>query len=158
MKLLSVDPGLLNTGFAIIERDETRTKLIHAEVIRLKQKHSIPKRLYDIYFKLFEVIHENDITDLAIETPFLGRNAGTFIKLGYVRGLLYLLAEVHGLKIHEYSPQQIKKTITGSGSSSKDEVRDRVIALFNAKHLPKQYDMSDAIAVGLCAIWQNYKR
>ena len=161
MNLLSVDPGLTHTGYAIFEIEPVPKRhglpkyesitLKFYDAISPKKKYPIPKKLHDIYFTLFDVIHNHQITDIALETPFLGKNAQSFLKLGYIRGLLLLLAEVHGLAVHEFPPQVVKKAVTGNGFSDKQAVFEAVQRVFPYLEEPKLYDISDAIAVGICA-------
>lgn len=152
IKILSVDPGLSFTGWAVMQRDGSVTQLIAYDVIKLQRNYTIPKKLFEIYFTLFEIISTNHITHLAIETPFLGKNAATFLKLGYIRGLLLLLAEIHGLSLHEFPPQTVKRMVTGIGTSDKEAVCRAVKRYFPGFETPEKYDISDAVAVGLCAL------
>ncbi len=158
MKLLAVDPGLSFTGYAIFsydahaKRGETKNILLLADVIKLKQALSIPQKLKFIYDFLNDMICDHEITDISLETPFLGKNAATFGKLSYIRSLLYLLSQVHDLSLHEFPPQVIKKIITGNGHADKDSV-----ARVMRKHYPllidaRRTDVTDAAAIGLCAI------
>jgi crossover junction endodeoxyribonuclease RuvC len=152
MKILSVDPGLHFTGWAIITKDELPTRLVSRGVICLKPGTPVRERLYDIYFTLFEIISVNHITHLALETPFLGKNAATFLKLGYIRGLLLLLSQIHGLSLDEFSPKKVKLMVTGSGNSDKEAVSNAVMRCFPGLVKPDKYDITDAIAVGICAL------
>ena len=95
------------------------------------------------------------MTDIAIETPFLGKNAQNFLKLGYLRGILLLLADQHSMVIHEFAPRQIKQAVTGYGGASKEQVARVVLQLFPRLQKPKKEDVTDALAIGLCAIWHQ---
>jgi crossover junction endodeoxyribonuclease RuvC len=152
MKILSVDPGLHFTGWAIIESDENSTRLIKYDAIRLKPGVAIRERLFEIYFTLFEIISVNHIDHLALETPFLGKNAATFLKLGYIRGILLLLSQIHGLSLSEFSPKTVKMMVTGTGNDDKEAVSRAVLRLFPGLVKPDKYDITDAIAVGVCAL------
>jgi crossover junction endodeoxyribonuclease RuvC len=96
------------------------------------------------------------ITDLALETPFLGKNIQTFLKLGYLRGILYLLSDMHALSIHEFSPRQIKVSVTGFGGATKEQVALMILAMFpalNALGKIEKNDVTDAMAVSICGLW-----
>lgn len=157
MKVLAVDPGLSFTGYAILENQYESTRLIIYDLIKLKQTHTAPRRMHDIYFKLFETIADNGITDLAFETAFTHKNPATFMKLSCLRGLLYLLSEIHGLRLHEFSPQTIKKTVTGHGHSDKEGVARIVHKLFPGMDTKTRSDVTDAVAIGICAVWNKNK-
>lgn len=155
MKVLAVDPGLNYTGYAILESENEATKLIFYDLIKAKSTLTAHRKMHDIYFKLFEVIHTHKITDLAFETAFTHRNPATFMKLSCLRGLLYLLSEIHGLKIHEFAPQTVKKVVTGHGHSDKEGVARMVHKLFCGIKDTKSDDVTDAIAIGICAVWSK---
>lgn len=155
MKVLAIDPGLSFTGYAILESELKSTKLILYDLIKLKPTAPAPRRMHDIYFKLFEVISNNNITDLAFETAFTHKNPATFMKLSCLRGLLYLLSEIHGLKIHEFAPQTVKKCVTGYGHTDKEGVARMIKKLFPAINDPVKDDVTDAIAIGVCAVWNK---
>lgn len=152
MKLLAIDPGLSYTGYAVIERKDSKLILLVADVIVLRQKFTIPQKLKIIYDELRYLAEEHQITDLALETAFLGKNAATFTKLGYIRGLLYLLSETNSLCIHEFAPQVVKKAVTGHGFSDKEDVAKMVKRRFPSLKEVKRSDITDAVAIGLCAI------
>jgi crossover junction endodeoxyribonuclease RuvC len=152
-KILAIDPGLSHTGVAIINLQENNTyTLQEAFTIDFKKNWTLRFKLWELYFSIFELIWKHKITDLALETPFLGRNAATFIKLGYIRGNLLLLSEIHGLHLHEFSPQAVKKIVTGFGASDKEAVLKAVQKIFPDFKTPDFYDSSDAIAIALCAL------
>ena len=102
-----------------------------------------------------EKIRIHGVTDLALETPFLGKNAQNFLKLGYLRGLLYLLSNKNNLVLHEFAPRQVKQAVTGFGGASKDQVSRVVMQLFSHAIKAQKYDVTDALAVTLCGLWQT---
>lgn len=152
MIILSIDPGLYLLGWAVLIQDEKGIALHRSGVLRLKKSQSIPSKLYEIYTYLFGMIVELGVTNIALETPFLGKNAATYLKLGYIRGILYLLCEIHNIVPIEFSPQEVKKIITGNGASDKEVVLKVIQRLFPALRDVYSMDESDAIAVGVCAL------
>lgn len=92
---------------------------------------------------------------MSLETPFLGKNAQNFLKLGYLRGILYLLANQHKLEIHEFAPRQVKSALTGFGGASKEQVARVILRLFPKIEAPKRDDVTDALAITLCGIWHQ---
>jgi crossover junction endodeoxyribonuclease RuvC len=101
-------------------------------------------------------IIEHQVTLISLETPFLGKNPQNFLKLGYMRGLLYLLQDVHTIALREFAPAEVKRSVTGYGAADKEQVARLVVRLFPALHMPSQaYDMTDAVAVTLCAAWAS---
>ena len=154
MKLLAIDPGLYFTGYALFAKDENgKIILLSADVIKVKSTLSIPAKLKFLYDTCNEMICDHEVTDLALETPFLGKNAATFTKLGYIRSVLYLLSEVHTLSLHEFPPQVVKKAVTGNGHADKDSVARVMRRLYPKLIDARRTDVTDAAAVGACAIY-----
>jgi crossover junction endodeoxyribonuclease RuvC len=101
------------------------------------------------------IIAEKGVTHVSLETSFLGKNPQTFLKLGYLRGILYLLAAQNKLEIAEFAPREVKQAIVGSGSAQKEEVALMLMRMFPQL---QQYaaslrnDVTDAIAIGICGM------
>lgn len=155
MIILAIDPGFSFTGYCIIEKNEKYIALRNSGYLKLNPKKHLSERLATFHSFFNESITEYNVTDLALETPFLGKNAQNFLKLGYLRGALYLLAAHHSLTLHEFSPREVKQAVTGYGGASKDQVARIITQLFPQLKMPKKTDVTDAIAVGLCCLWQS---
>jgi len=155
--ILGIDPGLIVTGFSIIVVQNGKTYLKECGYLPLGSKKEIPIRIKLFYDFFKEKIEKNNITDLALETPFLGKNSAGFLKLGYLRGILYLLKEEYDLKIHEFSPRTVKQAITNFGGAEKEQVLKTLLHIFPelSTITIKKYDITDAVAVSLCAAWKN---
>ena len=97
--ILGVDPGLSYTGYAIIVRHEKGSAVVDYGYLQLNKEKDLPKRVALFHEFFVEKITKHGATHLSLETPFLGKNAQTFLKLGYLRGILYLLASKHNLQI-----------------------------------------------------------
>lgn len=151
--ILGVDPGFHFSGYAIIKKEERSTVLIDYGYLSMSPTKSLSERV-GIFHAFFEQkIGQFSISDLALETPFLGKNAQNFLKLGYLRGILYLLAATKKLELHEFSPRQVKRAVTGFGGASKEQVARVVCQLFNKAIHAQKYDVTDALAVTLCGLW-----
>ena len=153
--ILGIDPGLHFSGFGIIKKEDKKIILIEHGFLKLNPKKSIAERLGEFHEYFDHKIKIFNITDVSLETPFLHKNAQNFLKLGYLRGILYLLANNSQLKIHEFSPREIKNSITGYGGAGKDQVARMVIKLFPTLQMPSKFDITDAIAVTLCGAWNK---
>ncbi len=152
MKILGIDPGLRYAGFSILEKSKTSARLLESGVLVLPGKHSVSCRLMRFHDFFKEKIVQHGITDIALETPFLGKNAQSFLKLGYLRGILFLLSEQYNLNVREFSPSEVKRAVVGSGGAGKEEVA-RVIGRLFPLLVTNRLDETDAIGVGLCALW-----
>lgn len=155
MIILGIDPGFSITGYSILKKQSTKMIILDYGFLRLPSSESLAQRI-GIFFATFsQKITDFSITDIALETPFLGKNPQNFLKLGYLRGILYLLANQNNLTLHEFPPRQIKQTITGFGGAEKDQVARVIIQLFPSLELPQKKDVTDALAIALCAAWKN---
>lgn len=155
MVVLGIDPGFQFSGYGILKKEGNRTFLIDSGFLKLNPTKHLSERI-----KIFHDFFDNkaksfNVTDLSLETPFLGKNAQNFLKLGYLRGILYLIANNNNLKIHEFSPREIKQSVTGFGGASKDQVARVMMQFFPGLKSPEKMDVTDALAVTLCGVWQN---
>lgn len=150
MIILGVDPGTLITGYGIITQKNKMMLALSSGIIDLRKTGSIPVKLEAIYETLASLIKKYQPDDFAIETAFFGKNVQSALKIGIARGAAILSAQHHHLKIHEYSPREVKKSVTGNGAASKEQVSGMLKTLLNMKQVPVKFDESDALAVALC--------
>jgi len=150
MKIIGIDPGTSVTGIGIIEHKNGSCNLIHYETINLKSQDPLHFRLKKIYDECIYCIEKYKPDEFAIETAFYGKNIQSTLKLGQARGVAIIAALNSNLKISEYSPREVKKSVTGSGASSKEQVQYMVKSILSIKKEKLAADSSDAIAVALC--------
>jgi len=152
MIILGVDPGTLFTGYAVLSGVNEKLELLCCDVIKIPAKNKLPLRLKQIYDALVDVIEEYKPDEFAIETAFYGKNVQSTLKLGHARGVSILAAVNKEIPTTEYSPREVKKSVSGLGAASKEQVRYMVCSILklNSSSLPKSADISDAIAVALC--------
>ena len=155
MIILGVDPGFTVAGFSILKKDKQQTYLLDFGYLAMVSSKSIGERIALFYDFFLEKIIKWTITDIALETPFLGKNAQNFLKLGYLRGIFYLLAEKYNIMLHEFSPREVKQSLTGFGGASKEQVARVVMKLFPQMEKPKKKDVTDALAITLCGLWRK---
>jgi len=155
MILLSIDPGTRCAGYGVMIREGKRTRLVDWGCWSMSGRKSLIQRVTDFHRFFKDKIEEHNITSLAIETPYLGKSVATYGKLSYLRGILYLLSGQYDLDLYEYSPRVVKQAVTGKGGASKEEVAALVVQFFKGidKDGPLKDDTTDALAVGLCALW-----
>jgi crossover junction endodeoxyribonuclease RuvC len=150
MIILGVDPGTLITGYAVIDSSSGKPKVLDYDVIKNPSINSLPLRLKLIYNTLVKVINKFKPDEFAIETAFYSKNVQSTLKLGHARGVSILTAVNKQIPIAEYSPREIKKSVVGIGSASKEQVRYMVCKILGIKSLKGSLDVSDALAVALC--------
>jgi crossover junction endodeoxyribonuclease RuvC len=145
---LGVDPGSLACGWAVVSRFGSRLELLAAGVIRNPRGEDFDQRILLIHQKLAEVIAAHQPTFMAVESPFVEKNAATALKLGQIRGGILLTAGLHGLPVGDYNPMQVKKAVSGYGWADKSQVGKMVQVLLNLKD-PLPSDAADAAAVAI---------
>lgn len=155
MIILGVDPGFRFAGYGVAKKEGSRVSFLDYGFLRLQPKKSLVERTGLFHSFFHEKIQEHQVTHLAIETPFLGKNAQNFMKLGYLRGILYLLTDNHKLELHEFAPRQVKSAVTGSGGASKEQVARVIYQLLPRLKAPQRDDVTDALAITLCGVWQQ---
>lgn len=160
---MGIDPGHSITGFSILKIQKSCPSALDLGFLELAKIKSISKRLLEFEKFLTGKITQHSVTSICLETPFLGKNAQTFLKLGFLRGILLLTGERHGLEVLEFAPTTVKQSVTGYGGASKDQVARAIMMLFpQISGLKKTAvnDVTDALAVGLCGLWtlQNQAR
>jgi len=155
MVILGVDPGFKYAGFGVIKKEGGTTYLLDSGYLAMSASKPLYERVGIFHDFFAQKIVQYGVTELALETPFLGKNAQNFLKLGYLRGILYLLAHKHNLIMSEFAPTQVKQSLTGFGAASKEQVARVVLQLFPRLPHPDKEDVTDALAITLCGLWKN---
>jgi crossover junction endodeoxyribonuclease RuvC len=152
-RLLSIDPALRNTGYAVLELEGKTVRLLTCGVISNSPKLLPSGCLVAIRERLSDLVREYGPAICAIEATIYVQSFKTAIALGTARGACLIAAAEHGLQIYEYSPKEVKQAAVGRGSADKQQVAFMVRSLLGLKETPPS-DAADAIAVGL-AHFQN---
>ncbi|MFZ4593464.1 MAG: crossover junction endodeoxyribonuclease RuvC [Verrucomicrobiaceae bacterium] len=147
-RVLSIDPALRNTGYAVLEMQGRETKLITYGVIRNAPKLLPSGCLVAIRQQLSDVIKLHAPNVCAIESTIYVQSFKTAIALGTARGAALIAAAEFGLPIYEYSPKEIKQAAVGRGSAQKEQVAFMIRAMLRLRETPPP-DAADAIAAGL---------
>lgn len=155
MIILGIDPGFSFTGFGILKKEGHKSYLLDCGYLKMSSTKSLSERIGIFHTFFTEKIVKYQVTTLAIETPFLGKNAQNFLKLGYLRGIIYLLSNTYQLVLHEFAPREIKLSVTGFGGADKEQVARVILRLFPTLVAPDKADVTDALAVTLCCLWKN---
>ena len=149
LKILGIDPGTRNVGIGAIDTSARRPRLIDATVLRAPSSRPLPERLRILADGLAEAIGRLSPQVVAIERAFYGRNVASLIALGEGRGVALLRAAEVDAPIHEYSPAEVKKAVTGRGSAGKEAVARMVRSALDTD-AELGLDATDALAVALC--------
>lgn len=150
MRILGIDPGTGICGFGVIEIDKNnRAKMVDNGVITTPAHTPLPERLEDIYNSMHEIIDLNKPDVVSIEKLFFTKNITTGISVAEARGICLLVAKQSNLPIFEYTPNEIKKTMTGYGNADKKQMQEMVKIRLGLTKVPKPDDAADALAAAL---------
>lgn len=149
MRVLGLDPGSRRTGFGVVERHGNAFRcLTHGHALP-RPRTDLAQRIYTISERVGEVIDEFAPDTVAVEEAFYHESVHSTLVLGHVRGALMVAAVRRALPVVEYSPREVKMSVTGSGAAAKEQVAFMVKRLL-AIQGPLSLDASDALAVALC--------
>jgi crossover junction endodeoxyribonuclease RuvC len=147
-RVLGIDPGSRITGWGILEGEWGRCKCVASGTFRLGEDRPMGARLKSLHEGLVRIIGEHSPEVVAVERVFVAKNADSALKLGHARGVILMAVEEAGLPLHEYTPAQVKKSVTGSGRAMKGQVGLLIRAILGLDHDPPE-DAADALAIAL---------
>lgn len=149
MRIIGIDPGTGILGFGVIEEKSGQLKLIDAGVVKTPAHTPLDERLEEIYSSLKQIIAETKSDTMSIEKLFFAKNVTTAMAVSHARGVAMLAGRKAGLKIAEYTPLQIKQTLTGYGRADKKQMQEMVRIQLGLKAVPKPDDAADALAAAI---------
>jgi crossover junction endodeoxyribonuclease RuvC len=149
MRLLGLDPGLRHTGWGVIESDGVRLRYVADGAVDSDGSLSLAERLVQLHDGLAQVLAEMRPAEAAVEETFVNKNPSSTLKLGLARGVALLVPALAGLKVVEYPPNLIKKSVVGAGHAGKEQVQAMVRHLLPGC-LSSSADAADALAVAIC--------
>lgn len=150
MRILGIDPGVATIGFGLLEADKNQYQLLRCGVITTPAHTSLALRLDQIYHDMTELLVAFRPDVISIEELFFNTNITTGIAVAHGRGVILLACQQAGVKIHEYTPLQVKQAVAGYGRADKKQVMDMVRRICNLKSAPKPDDAADAVALAIC--------
>ncbi len=155
MIILGIDPGFGRLGYAVIKKDKGELIPIEYGIVETKKGSSIPLRLGEIYSKMLELIEHHRPNCIVTEKQIFAANRTTAFDVAKALGVVLLASNETGIDWIEYTPNEIKLTVTGSGSADKNQIQYMVSKLLKLKVSPKPDDVSDALAVAICHAHQE---
>lgn len=148
IKILGIDPGTRNCGYAVLEKNGRNVKLIEAGLIKIKTR-ILQEQICEMTEGLDMIFKKHTINEVSIEDMFYAFNPKTVIKLAQFRGAISLKVLQEFGNFHEYTPLQVKQAVTGNGKATKEQVAFMVKRLLGIKQEIKPLDITDAIAIAL---------
>lgn len=158
--VLGIDPGLANTGWAILNRrlskiDDREFELIECGCLRTKITSTAAKRLNMIYEELEGLIKKYKVEAVAFESLFFAKNAKSALKVAEAIGVIKICGERNGIEVAEFTPLQVKMALVGYGRAEKEQVEEMVRNFLCLKENISPSHASDAVAVGLTYLFTN---
>lgn len=157
MRVLGIDPGLVITGYGVLERNERGIVLIEGGTIDSGNIHDpLPERLRRLYTEVSALIEEQRPEVMALEQLYSHyEHPRTAILMGHARGVIVLAAGMHDIPLFHYAPTQVKSALTGNGRASKEQMQQMVRRTFGLLETPRPPDVADAVAIALCHLYHT---
>ena len=152
--ILGIDPGTNILGFGIIRVDSKGPHYVDMGVFDLRKINDPFEKLANIFAGVTELLEEHKPDELAVESPFYGKNAQVILKLGRAHGAALTAAVMKGIPVAEYAPRKAKIAICGNGAASKEQVAMMIQKTLKVELEPKYLDATDALAIALCHHYQ----
>jgi crossover junction endodeoxyribonuclease RuvC len=149
MRIIGIDPGTGILGFGVIDVIKGKMTLVDAGVIKTPAHTPLDERLEDIFDSLSQIIAETKPDSMSIEKLFFAQNVTTAMSVSHARGVAMLAGRKAKLPIAEYTPLQIKQTVTGYGKAEKKQVQEMVRIQLGLKKAPEPDDCADALAAAI---------
>ena len=149
--IIGFDPGVADTGYGIIREEGNRLVCLGYGSIKTPAKTELPSRLKTIFEEVTRLLSEYKPTQAGIEQLFFSKNVTTAMAVGQARGVVLLAIEQAGLPVVEFTPNQVKQSVSSYGAAGKEQVQRMVQMLLNLKDIPKPDDAADALAIAICA-------
>lgn len=153
-KILGIDPGTNILGYGVICVDNKGPHYVDMGVFDLRKIKDPFEKLANIFAGVTELLEIHNPDELAVESPFYGKNAQVILKLGRAQGAALTAAVMKGIPVAEYAPRKAKIAICGNGAASKEQVAMMIQKTLKVELDPKFLDATDALAIALCHHYQ----
>jgi crossover junction endodeoxyribonuclease RuvC len=153
--ILGIDPGTRFLGYGLLRINQDKVTILQYGVLNLTKYTTQGAKFLKIHERVLGIIEEFLPDEIAIESPFFGKNVQSMLKLGRVQGMVMSLAFSKSIPIAEYEPKKIKQSVTGNGNASKEQVAKMVEIIGNIKLDAKLNDATDALGIAICHHFHN---
>lgn len=149
VRIIGIDPGLRRTGWGVVESDGVRLSYVASGLLTSTAEEDLAFRLRELYEGIASVIASFKPQEAAVEETFVNENARATLKLGQARGIALLAPAMGGLRVAEYSPNLIKKSVVGTGHAEKRQIM-AMIGFLLPRARVESADEADALAIAIC--------
>ncbi|MFD3407739.1 crossover junction endodeoxyribonuclease RuvC [Aquirufa antheringensis] len=153
--ILGIDPGTRFLGYGLLRITNDKVTVLQYGVLNLTKYTTQGAKFLKIHERVLGILEEFLPDEIAIESPFFGKNIQSMLKLGRVQGMVMSLAFSKSIPIAEYEPKKIKQSVTGNGNASKEQVAKMVEIIGNIKLDAKMHDATDALGIAICHHFHN---
>lgn len=150
MIILGIDPGYAIIGWGVLEYKANKFRVMDYGAITTDAHTPFPLRLQTIYTEMNMIFDKYHPEVMSMEKLFYNNNAKTVIDVAQARGVITLSAQLHRVEIYEYTPLQVKQSVTGYGRAVKKQVQEMTRLILNLEKIPKPDDTADALAMAIC--------
>lgn len=150
MIILGIDPGYAIIGWGVVEYSHGRFKVLGYGAITTEAKTPFPERLHIIYNDMCCLFEKYKPDAMSMEKLFYNSNQKTVIDVAQARGVIVLAAQMYSKDIYEYTPLQVKQSVTGYGRAEKKQVMEMTKNILKLSSVPKPDDAADALAMAIC--------
>jgi len=150
MRVLGIDPGTVVMGYGLVDNTGEEVSLVKYGTLKTNTRSPIGERLSYLYGNLMEIIAEYHPEVMAIEQPFVAKNARTALAIGRAQAVAILAASNNRIPSYEYTPAEIKQRVANYGAGSKEQIQQMVMLQLDLDEVPYPSDAADALAVSLC--------
>ena len=152
MIVIGIDPGLARTGYGVLSTGARYPAPLTFGCIETGSEGIREERLLEIHTRISDLLDEYDPAWVAVERLFFSRNTTSAMQVSEARGVLLLAAAQHKVPVAEYTPNQVKQAVTGSGRADKHQVQEMMRRLLRLEEVPRPDDAADGLAIALCHI------
>ena len=157
MIILGIDPGYAILGYGAVEAERGKIRVIDYGVVETTPKMTFPERLERLYAGTKLLLERYRPDHVAFEELFFYRNTTTALQVAAARGVAITAAQQAGRPLYEYTPMQIKQSVTGDGHADKLQMQTMVKLLLKLQKIPKPDDAADALGAALGPIVEQFR-
>ncbi|MEG0168105.1 MAG: crossover junction endodeoxyribonuclease RuvC [Ruthenibacterium sp.] len=150
MRILGIDPGYAIVGFGTLDYTANRFTTLQYGAITTQAHTAFEDRLCEVYDDMTQLLENIKPDALAIETLFFQSNQKTVMAVAEARGVILLAACKAQVPIFEYTPLQVKQSVSGYGKATKKQVQEMTKTILRLDKIPKPDDTADALAMAIC--------
>ncbi len=150
MRIIGIDPGYAIIGYGIVDYNASKFSIVNYGAVTTKAKTPFASRLEIIFNDISQLLDTFKPDAVSLEKLYFNTNTTTAIDVAQARGVILLAAQLYGIKVFEYTPLQVKQSVTGYGRAEKSQIMEMTRRLLNLEKIPKPDDTADALALAVC--------